>query len=235
MENQKNLKDLKSLEKLIGIKFKNQGILSQAFVHKSVLNENKGVAIDSNERMEFLGDAVLELIATEHLYTNHPEQTEGEMTNYRSALVQGKNLAIVARKLELGKYLTLSRGEENSGGREKNYILANTLESLIGAIYLDKGFKESKAFIEKFILANLDEIIENNLHIDSKSRFQEIVQDNIGVTPTYEVMKESGPDHDKKFESGVYINDELIATGIGSSKQKAEEDAAKNALTKKGW
>lgn len=229
------MKNFKDLEKKIGIKFKNQELLNQAFIHKSYLNEYKDGEIESNERMEFLGDAVLELIATEHLYKTHPEQSEGEMTNFRSALVQGKTLAIISRELDLGKYLYLSHGEENSGGRTKNYILANTLESLIGAIYLDKGFKEAKGFVEKFILSNLDEIIENNLHIDAKSRFQEIVQDTIGTTPTYEVIKESGPDHDKKFESGVYVNGELIAEGKGSSKQKAEEDAAKNALTKKGW
>ena len=185
--------------------------------------------------MEFLGDAILELVATDHLYRNHPEQTEGEMTNFRSALVQGKNLALIARDLELGKYLFLSHGEENSGGRDKNYILANTVESLIGAIYLDQGFSTAKVFIQNFILIGLDEIIEKNLHIDPKSRFQEIVQEKMEVTPTYEILKEKGPDHSKKFECGVFIKKKLITTGLGTSKQNAEEDAAKKALIKKGW
>jgi len=150
-------------------------------------------------------------------------------------LVQGKNLALVARGLELGKYLSLSHGEENSGGRDKNYILANTIEALIGAIYLDKGFDTTKVFIHNFILVRLDEIIEKKLHIDSKSAFQEMAQEKLEVTPEYTVIEEKGPDHNKKFVSGVYIKEELIAKGKGSSKQKSEEDAAKNALIKKKW
>ena len=191
--------------------------------------------MEDNERLEFLGDAVLELVATEYLFRNHPEQTEGEMTNFRSALVKGKHLAKIAKDLELGQYLSLSHGEENSGGREKNYILANTVEALIGAIYLDQGFIPSKVFITNFILIKLDDIIEQNLHIDPKSRFQEIVEEKEDVTPEYEVLEEKGPDHDKKFVSGVYIDGKMIAKGKGSSKQKSEEDAAKNALIKKGW
>ena len=224
-----------SIEKKIGIKFKDKSLLATAFVHKSYINEHKDEKIDQNERLEFLGDAVLELISTDHLYRNHPEQTEGEMTNFRSALVQGKNLAEVARSLNLGEHLLLSHGEENSGGRSKNYILANTLEALIGAIYLDRGFEVAKKFVNQHILVSLDEIIENNLHIDPKSRFQEMVQEKMDVTPTYKIVTESGPDHDKKFECGVFIGKRLIVTGVGSSKQKAEEDAAKKALIKKGW
>jgi ribonuclease III len=223
------------LEKKIGIKFKEKKFLEIAFTHKSYINEHRDEGLEDNERMEFLGDAVLELISTEHLYKNHPEQNEGEMTNFRSALVQGKNLALIARELELGKYLALSHGEENSGGREKNYILANTLEALIGAIYLDQGFVPAKVFVQNFILIGLDEIIEKKLHIDPKSRFQEIVQEKMEVTPSYEILKEKGPDHDKKFECGVFIKKKMIATGLGTSKQNAEEDAAKKALIKKGW
>jgi len=223
------------IEKKIGVKFKDKSLLNTAFVHKSYVNEHKGENIEHNERLEFLGDAVLELISTEHLYRNYPEQAEGEMTNFRSALVQGKNLAIVSRKLELGDNLFLSHGEESSGGRDKNYILANTLEALIGAIYLDQGFKVAEKFVKQNILISLDEIIENNLHIDPKSRFQEMVQENMDLTPNYELIKESGPDHDKRFECGVFIGKTLVVTGIGSSKQKAEEDAAKKALIKKGW
>lgn len=220
---------------LKNLKFKNNKLLAQAFVHKSYINEHKDEKIESNERLEFLGDAVLEMVSTEYLFRNYPNLSEGEMTNYRSALVQGKSLALVARELELGKYLLLSRGEENSGGREKNYILANTLESLIGAMYLDRSFKVVKKFIEEKILCRLDEIIANNLHIDPKSKFQEMVQEKIGITPTYNVLKENGPDHNKEFETGVYIGEELIATGKGSSKQKAEEAAAENALITKEW
>ena len=225
----------KDLIKKIGIEFKDKAFLELAFVHRSYLNEHKDEDLNSNERLEFLGDAVLELISTEYLYKNHPEQTEGEMTNFRSALVQGKNLAHVARELELGQYLSLSHGEENSGGRDKNYLLANTLEALIGAIYLDRGFATAKTFILSFIVNRLDEIIEKKLHIDPKSRFQEIAQEKMEVTPEYEVLEESGPDHNKKFETGVFIDGKLIAKGKGSSKQNAEEAAAKKALIKKGW
>ena len=229
------MKDFKELEKLIGIKFKDQSLLNHAFVHRSYLNECEDEDIKSNERLEFLGDAGLELISTDHLFRNHPEQTEGEMTNFRSALVKGANLAVVARELDLGKYLYLSHGEENSGGRTKSYILANTTEALIGAIYMDQGYDESKKFITKFILNKLDEVIEKKLHIDSKTSFQEIVQEKEEVTPSYKVLKEEGPDHDKVFEAGAYINDELIATGKSSSKQAAEEKTARNALIKKEW
>jgi len=223
------------IEKKIGIKFKNKKLLQTAFVHKSYINEHKENELDHNERLEFLGDAVLELVSTEYLYMNHPEQTEGEMTNFRSALVRGKTLASVGRKMGLGEYLFLSHGEENSGGRNKNYILANTLESLIGAIYLDQGFDVVKKFIQKNILVNLDEIMENNLHIDPKSRFQEVAQEKTEITPKYEVITQTGPDHEKKFECGVFLGEEMVATGTGTSKRKAEEDAAKKALIKKGW
>jgi len=227
------MKDFSALEKLIGINFEDQKLLNKAFIHRSYLNEAKEA--ESNERMEFLGDAVLELVATEHLFLNHPEQAEGEMTNFRSALVKGKHLAEIGKTLKLGKYLYLSHGEENSGGREKNYILANTVEALIGAIYLDKGMEKSKKFIEEFILAKLDEIIANDLHIDSKTQFQEIAQDKVDETPSYKVLQEEGPDHNKIFQCGVYLKGKVAGKGKGSSKQNAEEAAAKDALIKKGW
>lgn len=227
--------DYKTLEKSTGIKFKDKSLLDQAFVHKSYLNEHKEECVESNERMEFLGDAVLELIATEYLYHNHPDHTEGEMTNYRSALVQGKNLAAISHELKLGDYLYLSHGEENSGGRSKNYILANVLEAFIGAVYLDKGFETASKFVNKFILSRLDEIIEQKLHMDPKSTLQEFVQDKMDITPNYETLSEKGPDHDKTFESGVFISGKLIAKGLGSSKQKAEESAAVNALKDISW
>jgi ribonuclease-3 len=229
------MQDYKDLEKKIGIKFKDKSLLETAFVHKSYINEHKGEGIADNERLEFLGDAVLELAATKHLFEKYPDQTEGQMTSFRSALVKGKHLAEIAIELGLGEYLFLSNGEEHSGGREKNYILANTVESLIGAMYVANGYDVAEKFIKKFILVRLDEIIENGLHIDSKSKFQEIVQEKEGVTPHYELISEEGPDHNKKFTMGAYINQELIAKGVGKSKQVAEESAATAALKKKKW
>lgn len=229
---QQNYEDL---EKLIGFEIKDRKMLRLAFMHKSYLNEHKDENLKDNERLEFLGDAVLELIATKHLFATCPDKTEGEMTAFRSALVKGKNLAEIADKLSLGKYLYLSHGEEKSGGRKKNYILANTLEALIGAIYLGNGHEDAEKFIEKFILTKLDEIIQHELHIDSKSRFQEICQEKEDVTPHYEVISEEGPDHNKIFTMGAYISTELVAQGSGSSKQKAEDMAAQNALKTKGW
>lgn len=228
-------KNYQKLEKKIGIEFKNQDLIQQAFVHKSYVNEHRNKGIKHNERLEFLGDAVLELVATKHLFDKYPNQSEGQMTTFRSALVKGKHLAEVARTLELGEYLYLSNGEEKSGGRDKNYILANTVEALIGAIYVERNYEVAKDFIQKHILAKLDQIIEQGLHIDAKSQFQEMSQEKETFTPYYEVIEEKGPDHSKVFTMGAYIDGELVAEGTGSSKQSAEEKAAKNALIKKGW
>lgn len=224
-----------NLENTIGVHFSNYETLDTAFVHKSFVNENKGKHIEHNERLEFLGDAVLELAATKHLFEKYPDQDEGKMTTFRSALVQGKHLAEIAVELKIGDYLYLSNGEERSGGRAKNYILANAVEALIGAIYLDQGYDIAEKFIEKFILTRLDEIISAGLHIDAKSQFQEICQEKEEFTPYYEVISEAGPDHDKHFTMGAYINGVLIAEGTGTSKQKAEQQAAVNALKAKGW
>ncbi len=224
-----------NLEQTIGTHFNNYQILDTAFVHKSFVNENKGKNIEHNERLEFLGDAVLELAATRHLFQKYPDQDEGTMTTFRSALVQGKHLAEISIELKIGDYLYLSNGEERSGGRTKNYILANALEALIGAIYLDQGYDAAEQFIEKFILTRLDEIISAGSHIDAKSQFQELCQEKEEITPHYEVISEDGPDHDKCFTMGAYIGDEKIAEGSGSSKQKAEQQAAVNALKSKGW
>ena len=223
------------LEKNIGIEFTDKKMLDMAFIHKSYVNEHKDKKMEYNERLEFLGDAVLELVVTDFLYKTFPEQKEGVMTNWRSALVQGKHLAEIAIELNLGVYLYLSRGEEHSGGRKKNYILANTLEALIGAIYLDKGYETAHHFIHEFILKRLEDILAKGLHIDAKSRFQELSQDLLGITPEYRVLKEEGPDHNKSFTMGAYIGDELIGEGQGSSKQKAEQEAAQAALKKKNW
>lgn len=225
----------KKLEEKIKISFTNKKFIETAFVHKSYVNEHKDLKNDHNERLEFLGDAVLELVVTEFLFKNFPSKGEGILTNWRSALVKGKHLAEIAENLDLGLYLYLSRGEERSGGRSKNYILANTLEALIGAIYLDKDYKTAHGFIDEFILTRLSSILEKGLHIDAKSRLQEISQDILGHTPEYRLQKDEGPDHDKVFIMGAYINEEFIAQGAGSSKQKAEQEAANAALKAKKW
>lgn len=229
------MKDFSLFEKKLGLKFKNKDILIQAFVHRSYLNENPNFAIKHNERLEFLGDAVLELVVTEHLYQEYPDKSEGELTNWRAALVNAKMLAEVAEELGLNEFLLLSRGEAKELGKARQYILANTFEALIGAIYLDSGFKPCDVFIKKCLIIKLSNIIENNLFKDAKSRFQEQAQEKTGITPLYKVIKEWGPDHIKQFIIGVFLEDELVAEGNGYSKQEAEEDAAKNALEAKKW
>jgi len=225
----------KNLEEAIGISFKKLSLLDTAFVHTSFLNEHREGRREDNERLEFLGDAVLELVVTEFLYKNFPSKREGVLTNWRSALVKGNHLAEVAEELNISGYIYLSHGEERSGGRKKNLILANVVEALIGAIYLDQGYKVAHAFIDRFILKRLSTILEQGLHIDAKSRFQELSQDKLGITPVYRLAEESGPDHDKVFVMGVYLGDELVATGQGSSKQKAEQEAAAKGLGVKKW
>lgn len=218
------------LERKIRVKFKNKELLHTVFVHKSYINEHKKEIKEDNERMEFLGDAVLELVTTEYLYETFTDTGEGKLTSFRSALVKGKHLAKVARELKLGEYLLLSHGEEKSGGHDKDFLLANTLEALIGAIYLDRGFKTAHKFIGTFILTNLSEILRKGLHVDSKSLFQELAQDRLNITPIYNVLSQSGPDHNKVFEVGAFIGEELVGKGKGSSKQNAEQEAAKDAL-----
>lgn len=218
------------LEKKLGFQFKNANLLRTVFVHRSYMNENREEEITHNERLEFLGDAVLELVVTEYLYKKYPDHSEGEMTNWRSALVKGYNLANVAKKLDLGRYLQLSHGEEKSGGRKKPYILANTVEALIGAIYLGDGYTAAHKFIDRFIIQELEDIIAKGLHIDAKSLFQEISQEKYAVTPTYAILEESGPDHSKIFIMGAYHGEKFMGKGQGSSKQKAEEAAAEDAL-----
>jgi len=229
------MKDFSLLEKKIKIGFKNQDLLKQAFVHRSYINENPGFALAHNERLEFLGDAVLELVVTEYLYKNYPNP-EGELTNWRASLVNSQMLASMAKKLNLEDYLYLSKGEaKDSNSKARNYILANAFEALIGSLYLDQGYKAAKEFITNIILPQLPNILTNELYLDPKSKFQEISQDKLGITPTYKVLKESGPDHEKKFQVGVYLNDELIATSTGTSKQEAQVKAAALGLKKKNW
>ncbi|MEK9167031.1 MAG: ribonuclease III [Patescibacteria group bacterium] len=224
----------KEIEKSLGITFKDKSLLDLAFVHKSYVNEANDKS-EQNERLEYLGDAVLELAVTDYLYHKFPGHPEGDLTNWRSALVKGKNLSKVAKKLGLGEFLYLSRGEELSGGREKAYILANTVEAVIGAIYLDSGFEVAREFIMKHIVVLLEDIISQGLDVDPKSRVQELAQEKLNTTPRYELLSETGPDHDKKFVMGIYFGDRLVADGEGSSKQEAEQAAAGNALAKQGW
>ena len=225
--------DFSQLEKKLDIKFKNKDLLTQAFTHRSYLNENPNFYLEHNERLEFLGDAVLELAVTEELYKKYPKKPEGELTNWRAALVNAKILGELAGELGLNDYLLLSRGEAKELGKARQYILANTFESLIGALYLDRGFTECQKFIKKNLLTKLSEIIEKGLYKDAKSKFQEEAQEKRGVTPAYRVLEEWGPDHEKHFIIGVFLSEELMAKGEGSSKQEAEEDAAKHALMNK--
>jgi len=222
------VKNIKALEKKICINFKDQNLLMKAFVHRSYLNENN-IAEESNERLEFLGDAVLELVITEYLYEKY-KKDEGELTAIRSALVRGRNLSEVATEVGLYDCLFLSIGEKKSSEKAKSLILANALEALIGAIYLDLGYEVVKEFIVKNIASKADTILEDKLYIDSKSELQEKIQETQKITPHYRVLSEEGPDHNKKFTSGVYVGEELIAKGIGSSKNSAEQDAASKAL-----
>jgi ribonuclease-3 len=209
--------------------------LKQAFVHRSYLNENKDFSIGHNERLEFLGDAVLELVITDYLYKKYPEKPEGEMTSLRSALVNTNTLYAVAQTLGLNDFLLLSKGEAKDTGRARQYILANTVESVIGAIYLDMGYETSKKFIYDHICPHLDKVVEARSWIDSKSLFQEKAQEHEGITPAYKTIKETGPDHDKHFTVGVYLKKDLVAQGEGDSKQSAEQAAAKRALENRGW
>lgn len=225
---------LTQLENKIEIKFEDRNILLQALTHRSYLNENPKWGQDHNERLEFLGDAVLELVVTEYLYKTYPNP-EGEMTNWRASLVNAVMLARIATEFDLNDYILLSKGEAKDTGRARQYILANAMESLIGAIYLDGGYDASKKFIEKFILKELSGIIENQLYRDAKSLFQEKAQEKAGVTPTYEVLKEWGPDHARNFQVGVFLEKEMIGVGDGPSKQEAQQVAASDALKKKGW
>lgn len=227
-------KDISELEKKIKIKFKNLDLLQMALTHRSYLNENRGYKLDHNERLEFLGDAVLELVVTEYLYQNFPNP-EGELTNWRAALVNKDMLSRVSRQLGVEEYLLMSRGEAKDTGRARDYLLANAMEAIIGAIYLDEGYEPAKKFILENIVVNLKEILESKAYLDPKSHFQEKAQDRVGITPSYRVISESGPDHNKHFVVGVYLGEEEVAQGEGSSKQEAQRNAAKAGLEVKGW
>jgi ribonuclease-3 len=222
-------------EKKAGLAWKDKNLLRQAFTHRSYINENKGSRLDHNERLEFLGDAVLELAVTDFLYRTYPTKPEGELTTYRSALVNAITLSEVASNLGMNDFLLLSKGESKDIGRARQYILANTFEAVVGAIYLDQGYESARAFIERNILVFADKMIARGNLVDAKSLFQEKAQEKSGITPSYKLVRESGPDHDKSFTVGVLIGKEQIATGEGKSKQEAEQNAALRALEAKGW
>lgn len=224
-----------NFEKKIKITFKDKNLLKQAFTHRSYINENPGEKSSHNERLEFLGDAVLELIVTDFLYKKYPQYTEGELTALRSALVNAIIISEIAGDIGMNEYLLLSKGEAKDNGKARQYILANTYEALIGAMYLDQGYEVTNKFIEKTILPKTSEIVNKKLWRDAKSLVQEKAQEFVNVTPAYKVLHESGPDHDKHFTVGIYFAKELIAEGKGKSKQEAEQKAALAALKTRNW
>ena len=228
-------KDFSKFEERIGYTFSDKNLLKQAFVHRSYINENRAEKLEHNERIEFLGDAVLELVVTNHLFITYPKKSEGELTALRSALVNTQALAIAAEELNINDFLLLSKGESRDNGRARKYILADTFEAIIGAIYIDQGLQKSAAFIEATILPRLDQVLKEKLWQDSKSHFQEKAQNKTGITPRYKTLKETGPDHDKEFVIAVYLDKEKVAEGEGRSKQEAEQDAAERALDTKEW
>ena len=227
--------DFSGLEETLGVTFQNVDTLRQALVHRSYLNEHPDFPLGHNERLEFLGDAVLELVVTENLYNNYPNP-EGEMTNWRAALVNSEMLAKLCHQLDIEGFLHLSKGEaKDSNSKARKYILANAFEAIIGSIYLDAGWDGAKKFITERVLSELPEILEKQLYIDPKSRFQEAAQEHLGITPSYKVLTEPGPDHAKDFEVGVFLGKEKIASGVGTSKHEAQVAAAEAGIALKGW
>jgi len=227
--------DFKPLEEKLNIHFKNKDLLTQAFIHRSYINENPRSGFEHNERLEFLGDAVLELAVTDYLYKKYPESPEGELTAYRSSLVNAVLISEVTRELGFNDFLLLSKGEAKDTGKARQYILANTYEAFLGALYLDQGYEISEKFVMDTLVVRLDEIVKNKLWRDAKSLVQEKAQEYLSVTPVYNVLSENGPDHDKSFTVGIYFADDLIAEGKGKSKQEAEQKAAHEALVSKKW
>ena len=224
-------KYLEFADKVLGVDFKDKDLLLLAFTHRSYVNEHRKTTKDHNERLEFLGDAVLELVVTEYLYTNYKEP-EGVLTNWRSALVRTESIGAAAKKLDFEPLLRLSRGEKRGSDRAREQILANTYEAVVGALYLDHGYEPSRKFITDSLLVTLDDILKQGTWQDPKSQLQEKAQSNDGATPSYKVLAEEGPDHDKTFTVGVYIGGELAGKGSGPSKQAGQVAAAEVALQK---
>ncbi len=220
---------LQDFQTHIGVQFKDMSLLERAFIHRSYLNEHPKLGLEHNERVEFLGDAVLELVVTDHLYRHYPNP-EGDLTNWRSALVKTEALAAIAEQLGLAQHFKLSRGEAKGNARSHALISANAVEAVIGAIYLDQGYDRAADFIAEHVISRLPQILDSGSWMDPKSKFQELAQDQYGLTPSYKVLGESGPDHDKVFTIGVYVGDKLFGQGDGSSKQAAQQVAAQTAL-----
>lgn len=228
--------DLTKLQKRLGVKFKDDSLLKQALVHRSYLNEHPDFKMGHNERLEFLGDAVLEIVVTEYLYLSFVDTPEGDLTNWRASLVNAKMLYEVASELGIENCLYLSKGESRDKNKKsRQFILANAVEAIIGAMYLDQGIGVAKKFILKNVISKLDDILRNQTYLDPKSTFQEKAQEHKGITPHYEILDEQGPDHAKIFTVGLYLGEEMVASGKGSSKQEAQVDAAANGLKKMGW
>lgn len=229
------MKDFKEFEKILGIEFKDKTLLQRAFTHRSFINENPNSGFLHNERFEFLGDAVIELVVTDYLFNKYPDSAEGELTAYRSALVNAVVMGEVAGEFRMNDFLLLSKGESRDTGRARQTILANTYESFVGALYLDQGYGPCEKFVLDSLIPRLKEILKKKSWKDAKSRVQEEAQDKVGVTPSYKVISENGPDHDKHFTIGIFFGDKKIAEGKGKSKQEAQQAAAQAALDKKGW
>ena len=229
--------NFENLAQHIGVTFTDIALLRTACTHRSYLNENRGAGMEHNERLEFLGDAVLELVVTSFLFRKYPHKAEGDLTAYRSAIVNAVSLTKVAEHMGLNEYMLLSKGESKDTGRARSIILANAIEAVIGAIYMDQGYDASANFISDHVLnvIDIEEIIKKKLWLDAKSRFQEKAQEKMGTTPSYQTLKEVGPDHDKQFTLGVFLGSIQIAVGSGPSKQEAEQKAAEKALEIKGW
>ena len=222
--------DLSKLEKTINYSFKNKDLLREALTHRSYLNENPSWPLPHNERLEFLGDAVLELTTTEELFNRYPEYAEGQLTSLRAALVNYQMLAQVGMAMGLDSFILLSKGEAKDTGRAREVIVANAIEALFGAVYLDGGYEKAKQVVNQFVIVRLDEVFKKGLYKDAKSSLQEQAQRDLKITPIYKSLKEEGPDHSKVFTMGVYFGDKLVAEGSGASKQEAEIEAAQNAL-----
>lgn len=234
-QDQEILSSLSVLANKLGVSFTNEAHLLTAITHRSYLNEHREATWDHNERTEFLGDAVLELVVTDYLFHKYPEKPEGELTSVRAALVNTVSLSDASDKLGVNDFLLMSKGEAKDTGRARQYILANAFEALIGAIYLDQGYDAAKEFIASHLFPKTDEIVEKRLWQDPKSRFQELAQEHHSVTPTYQTLSQEGPDHDRVFTIGVFLGKEKVAEGQGRSKQEAEQSAAEAAIEKKGW
>ncbi len=227
--------DLTALQAILGVNFKDTDLLLSAITHRSYLNEHRDATWEHNERLEFLGDAVLELVVTDFLFSTYSDKPEGELTAIRAALVNTISLSVASEQLGVNQYLLMSKGEAKDEGRARQYILANVFEACIGAIYLDQGYDTARDFIAQRLFSQTEEIIKQRLWQDAKSRFQELAQEHASITPTYETVSQEGPDHDRVFTIGVYLKREKVAEGIGRSKQEAEQQAAHSAIIAKGW